>query len=178
MEISVSTGYYPSTYSFWTFKPVYLLRSCDYKFKIGAIRILLSENTFAGHWETVVDCMENIEKRQQWLILPKNCLRTQLWFNQNIRSSIQKVPMTAPSRGSLWYPQWITTMDNNGQQWTTMDNNGQKFTTMDNSGQQWTTVDNNPLCYMHLWCRFIWLQRQGQSATFPICIAIRLKRKH
>ena len=23
--------------------------------------------------------------------------------------------MTAPSRGSLWYPEWITTMDNNGQ---------------------------------------------------------------
>ena len=34
-------------------------------FKIGALRILLSENTFAGHWETVVDCMENIEKHQQ-----------------------------------------------------------------------------------------------------------------
>ena len=49
------------------FKPVYTkaFRRCDYKFKIRAIRILLSENTFAGHWETVVDCMENIEKRQQ-----------------------------------------------------------------------------------------------------------------
>ena len=32
-------------------------------FKIGAIRILLSEDIFAGHWETVVYCMENIEKR-------------------------------------------------------------------------------------------------------------------
>ena len=39
--------------------------TCDYKFKIGALRILLSEVTFAGHWETVVDCMENIEKPQQ-----------------------------------------------------------------------------------------------------------------
>ena len=38
---------------------------CDYKFKIGALRSLLSENTFAGHWETVVDGMENIGKRQQ-----------------------------------------------------------------------------------------------------------------
>ena len=35
-------------------------KHCDYKFKIEAIRI--SENTFAGHWETVVDCMENIRK--------------------------------------------------------------------------------------------------------------------
>ena len=26
--------------------------------------------------------------------------------------------MTAPSRGSQLYPQWISTMDNNGQQWT------------------------------------------------------------
>ena len=40
--------------------------------------------------------------------------------------------MTAPSRGNR-YPQWITTMDNNGHQWTTMDN----------TGQQWTTMDNN-----------------------------------
>ena len=24
---------------------------------------LLSENTLTGHWETLVDCMENIEKR-------------------------------------------------------------------------------------------------------------------
>ena len=24
---------------------------------------LFSENTFAGHWETVADCMENIEQR-------------------------------------------------------------------------------------------------------------------
>ena len=47
--------------------------------------------------------MQNISKRQQWLILPKNCLRTQLWFHQNIWRSIQKVPMTTPSRGSLWY---------------------------------------------------------------------------
>ena len=29
---------------------------------------LHSENIFAGHWETVVDCMENIGKRQQGLI--------------------------------------------------------------------------------------------------------------
>ena len=60
---------------------------------MGALRILLSENTFAGHWETVVDCMENIGKCEQWLILPRNCLRTQLWFHKNIQSSIQKVPM-------------------------------------------------------------------------------------
>ena len=44
--------------------------------------------------------MENIGKHQQWFILPRNCLRIQLWFNQNIWSSIKKVPMTAPSRGS------------------------------------------------------------------------------
>ena len=37
---------------------------CDYKFKIEALRILISENTFAGHWETLVDCMETIEKHQ------------------------------------------------------------------------------------------------------------------
>ena len=45
--------------SIHTFKPVYTkaFRGCDYKFKIGALRILLSENTFAGHWETVEDCM-------------------------------------------------------------------------------------------------------------------------
>ena len=36
-----------------------------------------------------------------------------------------KVPMTAPSRGSL-YPKWRT-RDNNG----------------DNNGQQWATIDNN-----------------------------------
>ena len=65
------------------------------KFKIVVLRTLLSENTFAGHWETVVDCMENIGKCQQWLILPRNCLRTQLWFNQNIRSSIKKVPISS-----------------------------------------------------------------------------------
>ena len=98
IEISIPI---PSTYSFWAFK------HCDYKLNTFAV---------AGHWETVVECIENIEKHQQWLILPKNCLRTQLWFNQNIRSSIQKVPMTAPSGGSLWYPQWKTTMDNNGRQ--------------------------------------------------------------
>ena len=53
---------YPSS-----LKPVYTnaFRRCDYKFKIGAIRILLSENTFAGHWETVVDCMKISEKCQQ-----------------------------------------------------------------------------------------------------------------
>ena len=28
-------------------------KRCDYKFKIGALR-MLSENTFTGHWETVV----------------------------------------------------------------------------------------------------------------------------
>ena len=96
-EISIRT--HPSIHLYSSFehcKPVYTkaFRRYDYKFKIGAVRILLSENTFAGHWETVVDCMENIKKCQQWLILPKNCLRTQLWFNQNIRSSIQKVPLT------------------------------------------------------------------------------------
>ena len=53
---------HPSTKNFWAFKPVYTkaFRRCDYKFKIGTIRMFLSENTFAGHWETVVDCMENI----------------------------------------------------------------------------------------------------------------------
>ena len=107
---------HPSTKNFWAFKPVYTkaFRRCDCKVNIAAVRILFSEKTYGGYWETVVDCMENIEKRQQWLILPKNCLRTQLWFNQNIRRSIKKVPMTGPSRGSLWYLQRITTMDNNG----------------------------------------------------------------
>ena len=59
---------FPSTYSSWVFKPVYTkaFKRCDYKFKIGALRIMLSENTCAGHWETVVYCMENIEKCQQW----------------------------------------------------------------------------------------------------------------
>ena len=86
------THTHPSIHPLIAFKPVYTkaFRCCDFKFKIGALRLFLSENTFAGHWETGVDCMENIEKRQQWLILPKNCLRTQLWFNQNIRNSIKK----------------------------------------------------------------------------------------
>ena len=37
----------PPTYSFWAFKPVYTktFRHCDCIFKIGAIRILLAENT-------------------------------------------------------------------------------------------------------------------------------------
>ena len=45
---------HPSTYSFWAFRPVCTkaFRGCDYKFKIGELRILISENTFAGHWET------------------------------------------------------------------------------------------------------------------------------
>ena len=50
---------------------------------------------------TVVDCRENIEKRQQWLVLPKNCLRTQLWFNQNIRSSIHNGQQSAALHASL-----------------------------------------------------------------------------
>ena len=29
-------------------------KRCDYKFKIGALRILLSENTFAGHWDEII----------------------------------------------------------------------------------------------------------------------------
>ena len=54
---------HPST----AFKPVYTkaFKRFDYKFKIGAM-----ENTFAGHWETVVlvDCMENIGKGQLKMI--------------------------------------------------------------------------------------------------------------
>ena len=58
--------------------------------------------------------MENIEEYQQFFQII--CLRAQRWFYQNIiRSSIKKFPMTAPSRASLWYPQRIT-MDNTGQQ--------------------------------------------------------------
>ena len=66
-EISIPSN--PSTYSFWAFNPVFTkeFKRCDYKFKIGASRKLILENTFAEHWETVVDFMENIEKRQQWL---------------------------------------------------------------------------------------------------------------
>ena len=71
------------------------------KFKIVVLRTLLSENTFAGHWETVLDCMENIGKCEQWLILPRNCLRTQLWFHKNIQSSIQKVPMSSTIQRQL-----------------------------------------------------------------------------
>ena len=43
-------------FSFCSFKPVYTnaFRRCDYKFKI-------SENTFAGHLGTVVDCMDNMD---------------------------------------------------------------------------------------------------------------------
>ena len=65
-----------------------------------------SENTFAGHWETVVDCMENIEKRLAMINftkdLPKNTtVVPSLMDHQNIWSSIQKVPLTALSRASL-----------------------------------------------------------------------------
>ena len=141
---SIPNGYYPSIH-FWAFQPVFTIafRHCNYNFKIGALRIVSWDDTFAGYWETVVDCVENIEKRQQWLIWPKNCLRTHLWFNQNIHSSIKKVAMTAPSRGSLWYLQWITAMDNIGQEWITMDNNGKHWTTTDNNGKHWITMDNN-----------------------------------
>ena len=53
-------------HTYYTYHTYYIKKHLsDYKFKIGALRILLSENTFAGHWETVVDCMENIGKRQQ-----------------------------------------------------------------------------------------------------------------
>ena len=45
-------------------------RRFDYNFKIGTIRNLLSENTFAGHWETVFDCMEN--NGQQWTTIDNN----------------------------------------------------------------------------------------------------------
>ena len=121
---------------------------------IGAKRILLSENIFAGHWETVVDCMKNIEKRQQLLILPKNCRRTQLWFNQNIRSSIQIIPMTAPSGGSLWYLQWAT-VDNNEQQWKTMDNNVQQSAVLHASMMPFLTQIYPPE-YINL-CAFYWL---------------------
>ena len=55
-EISNPT---PPTYSIWAFYTE-AFKCCDYKFKVGTLRISLSENTFAGHWETVVDCMENI----------------------------------------------------------------------------------------------------------------------
>ena len=59
--------------------------------------------------------------------------------SENMLSSIQKFPMTAPSRQSM-----ISAVDNNnGQKWITMDNNGQKWTTINNNGQQWTTMDNN-----------------------------------
>ena len=61
------TVFNPSLIAFEHVKPVCTkaFKCCDYKFKIGALRILLSENTFARHWETVVDCMENIGKCQQ-----------------------------------------------------------------------------------------------------------------
>ena len=61
--------------------------------------------------------------------------------NWTLLSTVHKL-LSAPQ--NIEKPQWITTMDNNGQ----------KCTTMDNKGQKWTTMDNNPRCYMHLWCRF------------------------
>ena len=89
----------PSTYSLCAFKPVYTKAfwCCDYKFKIGALRILLSENTFAGHWETVEDFMENIEKRQRWLILPKNCSEYIIRQNQILWGIIFQLCFPPPS---------------------------------------------------------------------------------
>ena len=84
--VKLSPGVQFATNRTWsTICYIHLYRAQS-KIKIVVIRTLLWENTFAGHWETVVDCMENIGKCQQWLILPRNCLRTQLWFNQNLRS--------------------------------------------------------------------------------------------
>ena len=65
MIITDNHGWYDDNWSFWV---IWYYHTVD---NFGCWRS--SENTFAGHWETVVDCMENIEKRQQWLILPKNC---------------------------------------------------------------------------------------------------------
>ena len=69
-------------------------------------------------------------------------IRTQLWFNQNIRSSIQQWATMDNSGQQLTT---METMDNNGQQWTKMDNNGQQWTSMNNNGQQWITMDHNLL---------------------------------
>ena len=46
--------------------------------------------------------------------------------SENMLSSIQKFPMTAPSRQSM-----ISAVDNNnGQKWITMDNNGEQSTVL------------------------------------------------
>ena len=53
---------------------------------------LASENTFAGHWETVVDCMENIEKILAMIDftkeLPQNTTVNQ---TERLSSSVQKI---------------------------------------------------------------------------------------
>ena len=41
------------------YKKVFL--HCDCIDNIAVL--MISENTFPGHWETVVDCVKNIEKR-------------------------------------------------------------------------------------------------------------------
>ena len=68
----------------------------NYKIKIGAIRILRSENTL-GQWETVVDCMEMSAMINFTKELPQNTTVVQSEHTQ----LYSKVPMTAPSRGSL-----------------------------------------------------------------------------
>ena len=45
---------------------------------------------------------KSIGERQQCLILPRDCLRIQLWFNQNIRSSIKKAAFDI--RGAICLP--------------------------------------------------------------------------
>ena len=42
--------------------------------KVGAIGLIFSEKSFAGQCETVINCMENVEKPQQ-LILRRNWTR-------------------------------------------------------------------------------------------------------
>ena len=69
-----------------------------------------------------------------------------------------KVPMTAPSRGSLLCPQWIITSSGAclGHVW-------------DNIWGILSTMDNNLRYYMHLWRRFYEGNSLQTSGILPFC---------
>ena len=88
----ISIPIHPFTYSFWAFKPVYTkaFKRCDYKFKIGALRILLSENTFAGH------CCRLYGKHWEMseiINLPRIWLRTKRHFLSNQFTHFPLLPL-------------------------------------------------------------------------------------
>ena len=66
-----------------------------------SIIYLASENAFAGHWETVLDCMENIEKMLAMINFNKELPQNTTVVQTEHTGQYSKVPMTAPSRGSL-----------------------------------------------------------------------------